>query len=108
MSIRAVNIVLGLWLFLSAFLWEHTQAQMTNTWVVGALCFALALSASRFPAARYFNTALSVWLFISTFALPTANTGTVWNNAIIAVAIFVVSLVESPVELGRRKPMQPA
>jgi hypothetical protein len=28
---RVANIVLGIWLFLSAFLWLHSAAQMTNT-----------------------------------------------------------------------------
>ena len=63
----------------------------------------------RVPNARYFNTALSLWLFVSAFALPADNVGTVWNNAVVAVAVFVASLVETPtgdLPYGRR-PMQP-
>lgn len=108
MSARAVNVVLGIWLFISAFAWPHSHAQMANTWILGVLCVAFALIAARSPSVRYLNTALAVWLFISAFALPTAEIGTIWNNALVAVAIFIVSLVESDTgEIIRRQPMQP-
>ena len=95
MSARAVNVVLGVWLFISAFAWPHAQAQMTNTWILGVLCVAFALIAMRVPNTRYLNTAVAVWLFISAFALPSNDVGTIWNNALVAIAIFVVSLVET-------------
>jgi hypothetical protein len=89
---RIVNIVLGIWLFVSAFLWPHTYAQMTNTWIVGVLCVVFALIAMRVPEVRYLNTLLAVWLFISVWALPTMSVGTQWNNALVAIFVFVVSL----------------
>jgi hypothetical protein len=36
---------------------------------------------------------LAIWLFISAWALPTIRAGTTWNNVIVAIAIFVVSLL---------------
>ncbi len=89
---RIIAVVLGVWLFVSAFLWPHSYAQMTNTWIVGVLCVAFALIAMRVPEVRYLNTIRAVWLFISVWALPTINTGTMWNNALVAIAIFIVSL----------------
>jgi hypothetical protein len=47
------------------------------------------------PWARYLNTVLAVWLFISAWALPTLSIATVWNNVLVAIAIFVVSLVSN-------------
>jgi hypothetical protein len=90
---RIVNIILGVWLVVSAFLWPHSYAQMNNTWIVGVLCVAFALVAMRVPEARYFNTVLAVWLFISVWALPARTMTTQWNNAIVAIAIFLVSLL---------------
>src|SRR5271170_7672622 len=89
---RIVNIVLGIWLFVSAFLWPHTYAQMNNTWIVGVLCVAFAVIAMRVPEVRYLNALLAVWLFISVWALPTMLAATRWNNAVVAIAIFFVSL----------------
>ncbi len=97
---RLINVLLGVWLFISAFLWPHTYEQMTNTWILGVLCVVFALIAMRVPQARYLNTALAVWLFISAFALPRATTGTLWNNILVAIAIFVVSLAPSGARPG--------
>jgi hypothetical protein len=96
---RIVNIVLGIWLFVSAFVWRHSYAQMTNTWIVGVLCVALGVLATRIAEARYLIAALAVWLFVSVWALPTISAATQWNNALVALAMFVVSL--APAYLGR-------
>lgn len=92
---RALNVILGIWLFISAFAWPHSQAQMTNTWILGVLAVIFALVATRAPQVRYLNTLLAIWLFISAFALPRVSVGTVWNNVIVAILLFVFSLVPS-------------
>jgi len=94
---RVANALLGAWLFLSAFAWEHGPAQFANTWLTGIAVVAIALIAMAAPNARYFNTAAAIWLFISTFALP-GDGPTRWNNAIVALLIFAFSLV------GERSP----
>jgi hypothetical protein len=95
---RVINVILAIWLFISAFAWPHTMAQRTNTWVLGVVIFAFALAAMRTPAARYVNTILAIWLFISAFALHSIRSATVWNNWILAVVIFIFSLVPSALE----------
>ncbi|HTO98407.1 MAG TPA: SPW repeat protein [Myxococcales bacterium] len=95
MAARTLNILVGVWLFISTFCWAHSQAQMTNTWILGVLCVVFALVAMRTEWMRYLNTALATWLFISAFVLPSTSRGTVWNNALVAVAIFVISLAPS-------------
>jgi hypothetical protein len=93
MPARTLNVILGVWLFISAFAWPHTPASFTNTWLVGLLVVIFALIAMRTPSTRYVNTALAIWLFISAFALPRASVATAWNNALCAIAIFILSLV---------------
>lgn len=90
---RIINIVLGVWLFISAFIWPHTYAQMTNTWIVGLLIAIVAALAMRAPQLRYLNTALAVWLFVSVWALPTLMAATFWNNLIVALLVFFISLM---------------
>lgn len=97
---RILNVLLGVWLFISAFVWQHSDAQFTNTWILGVLCVAFAIIAMRVPQVRYLNTALAVWLFISAFALPRISQATLWNNLLVAIAIFVVSLLPSRAVLG--------
>jgi hypothetical protein len=103
MTARIVNVVLGAWLFVSAFLWPHSGSQLTNTWICGLLAGAFALIAMKVEEVRFLNTALSIWLFIAAFALPTYAAGTIWNNALVAIAMFIVSLVPNEtVGHGRR------
>ena len=90
---RYANIVLGIWLFLSAFAWEHYPASRTNTWVVGLLIAVVGLIALRSPSARWGNTVLALWLAASTLLLWPAVTATFWNNLIIAALVFALSAV---------------
>ena len=92
---RIINVILGVWLFISAFVWPHTTSQMTNTWICGVLCVIFALVAMAVPWVRYLNTLLAIWLFISAWALPSRTPGTIWNNVLVAISIFIVSLVPS-------------
>lgn len=93
MAPRTLNVLLGIWLFISAFAWSHSAAQQTNTWTLAVLCVVFAVLAMHLAQVRYLNTALAVWLFISAFALATRSHGTLWNNALVAIAVFVVSLM---------------
>ena len=102
---RIVNIILGIWLVVSAFLWPHSYAQMNNAWIVGVLCVAFSLVAMRVPEARYLNTLLAVWLFISVWALPVRTATTQWNNAIVAIAVFLVSLAPAYLERPGSRPL---
>lgn len=91
---RYANVALGLWLFVSAFLWPHFEASQANTWIVGLLICASSLAARRTSKLRWANTILSSWLFISTllFVRPVGIT-TLWNNLLVAGAVFTFSLV---------------
>lgn len=105
---RIVNLILGVWLFVSAFLWPHSQAQMTNTWIVGALAVVISLVSMYAEAqVRYLNTILSIWLFVSVWVLPRLNVGAAWNNIIVAVLLFVFSLMPSGPERPLRRVTAP-
>jgi len=98
---RIANIILGVWLFISAFIWPHSQAQLTNTWIVGLAIIAIALIALAAPPVKYLNTALAVWLFISVWVLRGGVPGTQWNNAIVAILVFLFSLVPEGMTTAR-------
>jgi hypothetical protein len=48
---RYANLLLGLWLLSSAFLWAHSPAQFRNSWSVGSLC-VVVVCGRRGPGAR--------------------------------------------------------
>ncbi len=106
MDPRLINVSLGVWLFVSAFLWPESRAQANNTWISGVLCVVFSIASMGVPRARYLSSALAVWLFVSAWLLPIHHIATLWNNVLCSIAIFVVSLAPSdttalPGGLGR-------
>lgn len=95
---RFANAAIGAWLTLSAFLWLHTESSRTNTWVVGLFMVAAALWAASAPAVRWFNTVLAIWLALTTLAMADIRPGTFWNNLLVAVVAFALSLIPNPSE----------
>jgi SPW repeat len=104
---RWVSLLLGIWLFISAFAWPHAMAQQTNTWIVGVLMVIVSILAMFAPQARFINTVLAIWLFVSTLVMAHQTTTTVWNNCIVAIVVFALSLVPSGVAHlpGGRRPV---
>lgn len=92
---RYGNVVLGLWLAASAFAWEHYSSSQTNTWVVGVLIAAAALIAPRHWTMRWATPVLCLWLAASTLLFWPVTTATLWNNMIVAVLVFALSLVST-------------
>ena len=103
-----IAIALGAWLFVSAFLWPHGTASAANTWIVGLLIAIASLIALRMPWMRWVETALAIWLFLSTLAMPGATRGTLWNNLIVALLVFLVSLVPEGVFPTPHRPIRGA
>jgi hypothetical protein len=89
-----VNGALGIWLIVSVFAWRHSPAQTVNGIVCGALVLAFT-AATLFltPRARWLNVILGVWLFISSFALHTAATGTAWNELFVSLLLITASII---------------
>jgi hypothetical protein len=91
--VRLVNAALGAWLFVSAFLWPHVGAIAFSTWLTGLLVAASALMAIWAPAARWLTTILAVWLLLTAVFFPHASGLTAIHDGLVAIAMFVVSLV---------------
>ena len=95
-----LSIIAGIWLFISAFVWRHSAAQFTNSWVMGIIVAAIAALALAWPVLRYLNTLAGAWLIISAFTLPAIAAGTRWNNFLMGVIVVVLSLAGAPAMTG--------
>jgi hypothetical protein len=85
--------LLGLWLFVSRFLWPHSPLQFANTWIVSIVYTSLGVAALGFPGVRYLNALVALWLCVSAFALPRIAQATLWNNLFIAIAMLATTAV---------------
>ena len=104
---RVLNVLLGLWLVVSAFVWSHSPASKMASVILGILCVAFALMAFVWPVARYLNTVLSIVLYILGFSLAPNENATVWNAFFVASFMFIASLAPPGRTVWPRQ-MQPA
>ena len=94
MVTRVIDLALGLWLCVSAFAWPHGVPQFVNAVLIGAAVTADAAAAlAGHDRARFGNRALAVWLFVSNLILPGTSLATAWNHALVAVMVFLLSMV---------------
>ena len=89
---RTVNMVLGAWLFVSAFAWHHALVSSINTALCGALVVVFAATGLRIPPMRWLNTSVGVWVVIAGALLPHTSVGTIWNNILVGLLIVLVSV----------------
>ncbi|HUJ63272.1 MAG TPA: hypothetical protein VLX92_32460 [Kofleriaceae bacterium] len=108
---RWVNLVLGVWLFISAFIWPHSLGEQTDTWILGLLIFCASIAAMFVPMIRFANTLFAIWLFFATVVIAHSQPGTLWNNCIAAIIVFLMSLVPTgaaPTASGGHRPLPAA
>ncbi|HEX3762276.1 MAG TPA: hypothetical protein VHW23_26425 [Kofleriaceae bacterium] len=104
---RWVNLLIGIWLIISAFAWPHGGGARANTWILGALIAIASIWAMYAPGARFLNTIFAIWLFFATLVIYHASAATVWNNLIAAVIVFVLSLIPTPPTRARAAGQRP-
>ena len=105
MTARVANIGFGVWLMVSAFLWQHSTDQRVNAVAVGALVALLALLARRGrPWARPANMLLAGWLMLSVLVLRPAEATTAVNHLFVGLAILSMALLPSLPWASRRSP----
>ena len=90
---RLASVTLGLWLFVSAFVWPHTPSGRTNAWVIGLVIAFMAAVGTPSPTIRVASMVPVVWLFFSLFWITDVTEATTWNNAMVAILVLVLSLV---------------
>lgn len=99
---RYCNAALGLWLFISAFAWEHQPSSRINTALVGLFVLVSAITATGWAMVRHLTMVLALWLAFSTLAAYPDGPAASWNNVI--VALIVLMLAELPSVHRQRTP----
>ena len=94
MTTRIFTILIGTWLFLSAFAWPHTPGQRYAAMICGALTVLLSLGTIYFGGLRYLTAAVGVMLFVASLTSFSPSPRTFWHNAIFAIVIFVSALLD--------------
>ena len=95
MTGRIFNVLIGTWLFLSAFGWPHSPAQGMTALICGALTLLTALASIFYPRVRYLTATIAVVLFVASLATASPRYDlTFWHNAVFAIVIFLIALFD--------------
>ncbi len=97
---RWLVVVLGAWLIASPFVWKHSSSAAFNTWGCGMLVALFAVLVFYMPRTRFLNAGLAVWLAFSAVTLEHRTELTFWNNTLVAIAVFALSLLSGKRESG--------
>lgn len=89
---RYANILLGTWLFVSAFAWPHSRDACAAAWISGAMIAMNAFAAIWASPARIFNVLIGgmalVWQMAAASHEPAARiNGVVVSGLVIALAL---------------------
>jgi len=103
MPARLLNVMLGVWLFVSAFAWPHTSASRANTGAASVAIVLVSLASMAAPGVRYANALLGAWMVASPF-LIVDNDATLWNNGLVGLAVFIGAFCRPLVPRRREAP----
>jgi len=92
MIARVTTVLLGVWLFMSTFLWQHHPDQVINGWVCGLFTILFAAMAIAQPMMRHLGAAFAVWIFFSAFVVTSVSLATVISTAVAGALIFGLSM----------------
>jgi hypothetical protein len=104
---RYLNLVLGAWLLVSAFMWPHAEAQFIVTILVGAVLTIVAPFEVGSPLVRKINTAAGAVLALAAIVLPRNTVVTLWHNVLLGFIVISVSFFGPPHGIMRPRPPAP-
>lgn len=95
-KMRGLELVLGVWLFFSAFLWPHTPERTVNCFVVGVAVVGASIFADTLAAkARYVTLALGGWLLVSLAIFSPRTALTTINDLCVSFALIASAIAPS-------------
>lgn len=92
---RVGNLVIGVWLQVSAFTWPRPDDSRLSAWLPGLLISIVALLSMGAPPMRWLNAFLALWLLLWTFAATCTEPVSYASGVISAVLVFVLATIPS-------------
>lgn len=92
---RVGNLVLGVWLQISAFLWSHSDEARFSAWLPGLLISIVALLSMGVPPMRRLNGLLGFWAAIWAAMAAGPDRLTYWNGVVVGLLVMVLSAIPS-------------
>ena len=91
MTTRIFNILMGLWLFASAFVLPQGRGQVASTAICGALTTLFAALTRYDNRSRYLTEAVGALVVVLAFAAHPLGSATFWHNGVMGISIIVAA-----------------
>ena len=91
MTARIFNILMGLWLFASAFILPQSRGQWASTAICGALAALFAALTSYNLRSRYVTAAIGALVVVLAFTVHPLGSATFWHNGVMGISIAVAA-----------------
>jgi hypothetical protein len=92
---RYANVLLGVWMFVSAFVWPHSRDACAAAWISGAGIAMNAFGAIWAPQVRYFNLPLGFLALVWQVSAAGNDARTLMSGLISSLLVVLFSLVPS-------------
>jgi hypothetical protein len=89
MTTRIFNILMGVWLFASAFILPQGRVQLASTAICGVLTTLSAALTSYDLRARYLTEAIGALVVVLAFTVHPLGSATFWHNGVMGISIAV-------------------
>ena len=96
MTTRIFNILMGLWLFASAFVLPQGRGQLASTAICGALAVVFTALTSYDRRSRYLTAAVGALVVVLAVATHPLGSATFWHNGIVGISIAVAAWADQP------------
>lgn len=95
-----INILLGLWLMISPYLFQFEKQATDNNYIVGPLVLTFAITAlwEVNRSARFLNIPAGIWLAASPFILSFQSSSATWLTLLAGVLITALSFVKGKIK----------
>ncbi|HEY2515513.1 MAG TPA: hypothetical protein VGI39_31815 [Polyangiaceae bacterium] len=94
---RDLNVLLGAWLFVSAFAWPHSFDVQMVTCIVGVLVALSGAAAFVADELRYVEAMLGGLLVLAAIVQPNLGVATCVNNVLVGAAVSSLALLHDGV-----------
>ena len=91
MTARIFNILMGMWLFASAFVLPQGRGQLASTAICGVLTTLFAVLTSYDQRSRYLTEAVGALIVVLAFLVQPLGSATFWHNGVMGISIAVAA-----------------
>ena len=89
-NIGIANLVLGLWLIISPFLFNYSSGAIGNSVILGIIVAGLAVIRLTVPNqtwASWLNGVVGLWLIVAPFMFGFTEAAVLWNQVIVGIVV---------------------